>query len=69
MPHRKSSQRGSDMRESTAAAKANQPFPIEQDEILDWDAALEVVPARPSGTVKVALQQAPPSSLVADDPK
>ena len=57
------------MRESTAAAKANQPFPIEQDEIVDWDVALEVVPARPSGTVKVALQQAPPSTIVADDPE
>src|SRR5712692_8159305 len=68
MPHRKPSQRGIDMRQSTAVAKANQPFPIEQDEILDWDAALEVVPARPSGTVKVAHQQAPPSSVVADDP-
>ena len=67
MPHRKSSQRGSDMRESTAAAKANRPFPIEQDEIVDWDVALEVVPARPCGSVKVALQQAPPSTLVADD--
>ena len=60
MPHRKFSQQGT--------AKANQPFPIQPDEILDWDVALEVVPARPCGTIEVVLEQAPHSNLVVDDP-
>ena len=68
MPHRKSSQDRSDIRQGTAAAEANQPFPIQPDEILDWDVALEVVPARPCGTIEVVLQQAPHSNLVVDDP-
>ena len=31
------------------------PRPDESEEILDWDYALQTVPARPSGTIEVSL--------------
>jgi hypothetical protein len=34
------------------------PSKFDEDELLDWDAAIEVAPARPSGTLTVTLEYA-----------
>ena len=35
----------------------------DEQEVLDWDVALDVAPPRPSGTVEVLLNQVKPSPL------
>lgn len=40
------------------ASQWTTPSKAHSDELLDWDAAIEVAPMRPSGTLKVTLQYA-----------
>jgi hypothetical protein len=44
-------------------AAQNQPSIINEDEVLNWDYALELAPPRPAGTIEVVLtrvQELPP---------
>ena len=43
---------------TTKLAKKNQPLPVSDEEVLDWNFTLDVVPPpRRSGTIEVVLRQ------------
>jgi hypothetical protein len=53
----------------TPAPVPSGPTPVDEDEILDWDAHVEVPPPRRSGTVRVLLKYAGRGRpLPVDDP-